>query len=131
MTYQEFKQGERFTVWGKEFTLGALDAKQRFTADILAKIGYSDKTQMVRISYSKISEDIYVLRDSERYPCFDSSDYAYEDRYYRYYYFCRSLEEVKTLGVRIRETWNKLGYQTPIVFAHDSREKAGFRLYME
>ena len=131
MTRQDFKRGESFTVWGKEFTLGKLDGMKRSTANILVKLLYSDKTQMETITYVKISENIYVLRDSERYPCFDSSDYAYEDRFYRYYYFCRSLEEVKTLGVRIRETSGRLGYQVPVVKADDSREKAGFSLYLE
>lgn len=30
---------------------------------------------------------LHVLEIYERYPCFDSSDYAYEDRYYRNFFF--------------------------------------------
>ena len=37
---------------------------------------------------------VYVELDSELYPCFDSSDYAYEDRYYCNFVFGRSKEEV-------------------------------------
>ena len=39
-------------------------------------------------------EGVYVELDSEHYPCFDSSDYAYEDRYYYNFVFGRSKEEV-------------------------------------
>ena len=39
-------------------------------------------------------EGVYVELDSELYPCFDSSDYAYEDRYYCNFVFGRSKEEV-------------------------------------
>lgn len=30
---------------------------------------------------------LHVLEIYERYPCFDASDYAYEDRYYRNFFF--------------------------------------------
>ena len=30
---------------------------------------------------------LHILEVYERYPCFDSSDYAYEDRYFRNYFF--------------------------------------------
>ncbi|MDR0829127.1 MAG: hypothetical protein LBN95_03330, partial [Prevotellaceae bacterium] len=33
---------------------------------------------------------------SRRYPCFDSYDYANENRYYNVFYLCRSIEEMQT-----------------------------------
>lgn len=30
---------------------------------------------------------LHILEVYERYPCFDSSDYAYEDRYFKNYFF--------------------------------------------
>ncbi len=38
-------------------------------------------------------EGVYVRQDSKGYPCFDSSDYAYEDRSYWNFVFARSAEE--------------------------------------
>lgn len=40
-------------------------------------------------------EGVYVGKDFERYPCFDSSDYAYENRYYWNFVFAQSEEELK------------------------------------
>lgn len=41
------------------------------------------------------NKGVYVGEDSERYPCFDSSDYAYENRYYWNFVFAHSKEELK------------------------------------
>ncbi len=38
--------------------------------------------------------DNYVLTKCEAYPCFDSSDRMYENRFYNSYLLCTSLEEV-------------------------------------
>ena len=41
--------------------------------------------------YSPWAKDIYgrtVLSVAERFPCFDSSDYLYEDRYFRWFLLC-------------------------------------------
>ena len=38
--------------------------------------------------------DNYVLTKCEAYPCFDSSDRMYENRFYNSYMLCTSLEEV-------------------------------------
>ena len=38
---------------------------------------------------------VYVGVQMERYPCFDSSDYAYENRYYTHFVFAHSQEELK------------------------------------
>jgi len=41
--------------------------------------------------------DVYIQEECELYPCFDSSDYKYEDRYYQYYFFrpCPKIEDGK------------------------------------
>ena len=38
---------------------------------------------------------VYVGVQMERYPCFDSFDYAYENRYYTHFVFARSKEELE------------------------------------
>lgn len=39
-------------------------------------------------------DGVYVGEDSERYPCFDSDDYATEDRFYWNFVFSTSKEEM-------------------------------------
>jgi len=40
-------------------------------------------------------EGVYVGMDAELYPCFDSSDYAYEDRFFCNFVFARSKEQLQ------------------------------------
>lgn len=50
------------------------------------------------INYAKsgeAKEGVYVGADSEAYPCFDSSDYAYEDRRYWNFVFAMSRAELE------------------------------------
>lgn len=35
----------------------------------------------------------YIIERSQRFPCFDASDYAYENRYYRNFLICSSKQE--------------------------------------
>jgi len=41
--------------------------------------------------------DVYIKEECELYPCFDSSDYKYENRFYQYYFFrpCPKKEDEK------------------------------------
>lgn len=48
----------------------------------------------------KPKRGVYVGTDSRMYPCFDSSDYMYEDRYYWNFVFAKSWEE---LNGKLRE----------------------------
>lgn len=41
-------------------------------------------------------EGVYVGMDAELYPCFDSSDYAYEDRFFWNFVFARSKEKLQS-----------------------------------
>ena len=43
----------------------------------------------------KPKEGVYVGEDSKRYPCFDSSDYAYESRRFTNLVFAKSKEELE------------------------------------
>ena len=54
--------------------------------------GVKDMIKHARDSVSK--EGVYVAEDSQRYPCFDSSDAMYENRYYTNLVFARSKDEM-------------------------------------
>lgn len=65
--------------------------KDDFTA---AGMRYRDIGQLMsrRDGSGDWTADIYgreVLMMAERFPCFDSSDYLYEDRYFRWFYLCQ------------------------------------------
>ena len=50
---------------------------------------------MIEHAWKKIPKNgVYVGVDSERYPCFDSEDSMYEDRYFTNLVFAESQEEV-------------------------------------
>jgi len=52
--------------------------------------------ELRKVALSKKQKDgIYVGIKLERYPCFDSSDYAYENRYYTHFVFARSKKELE------------------------------------
>jgi len=38
-------------------------------------------------------QNLFLIRD-ESYPCFDSSDRLYENRYYHYLFYCKDREEL-------------------------------------
>lgn len=75
-------------------------------------------------------EDLYgrkVLCTKERFPCFDSSDYLYENRYYRWY-FIREGDSVSQ--VYVADDWDKV-YVTEDVqnmesWAWDRMKATGF-----
>lgn len=55
----------------------------------LAGKTYKDLNHFLRKTNDEWAEDIYgrrVLCTKERYPCFDSDDYLYETRYFRWYF---------------------------------------------
>jgi hypothetical protein len=75
---------ERFEINGKmyEFTTDLLLKKVTVIPDMNYKFDvYRDK-------YCN-----YVLRKCESYPCFDSSDRMYENRFYGSYMICTSMDE--------------------------------------
>lgn len=50
----------------------------------------------------KPKDGVYVGEDSERYPCFDSDDYASENRYYWNFVFAGSAAELEAKLKRLK-----------------------------
>ena len=51
--------------------------------------------EMKEHARKRIPKDgVYVGEDSQLYPCFDSEDYMYENRYFTNLVFAKSLEEI-------------------------------------
>ncbi|MFZ4549310.1 MAG: hypothetical protein ACOYN4_17820 [Bacteroidales bacterium] len=68
----------------------------------------------------------YILRFCQLFPCFDSSDRMYENRYYRRYMICRSMEEANekyTFILSQNEHFNDINYNSaflaPLIYADD------------
>lgn len=73
----------------------------------MKEFGYKEKIQILGATFSSVHDIIHcavkhiakdgvsVGEDSERYPCFDSEDYADEDRRYWNFVFARSEDELK------------------------------------
>lgn len=73
----------------------------------MKKIKNTEKIHVLGTTFKNIGEAIayavhgepkdgvYVGEDSQRYPCFDSDDYATEDRYYWNLVFAKSEGELK------------------------------------
>lgn len=53
---------------------------------------YHDIKDLLRLSQSKKQPNV-ILERKRLFPCFDSSDYAHENRYFRNFLFCVSQEE--------------------------------------
>ena len=49
--------------------------------------GLSDLLEASYESYQRMAAEPYIVRRTESYPCFDSSDYAYENRFYQTFFF--------------------------------------------
>lgn len=71
--------------------------------------GVKDMIEHARKGMPK--DGVYVGEDSQPYPCFDSEDYLYEDRYYTNLVFAKSREELKRkLGILKRMNQQKCNY---------------------
>lgn len=56
---------------------------------------FSGVSELKKVALSKNPKNgVYVGAQMERYPYFDSSDYAYENRYYTHFVFARSYEDL-------------------------------------
>jgi len=85
MTTKVININDTFEVLGYRFA-GLLDVRK--AVEISSDIPYSgDKPYITTNAPKTRIPGIHVLEVYERYPCFDSSDYAYEDRYYRSFFF--------------------------------------------
>lgn len=57
---------------------------------------FSGVSELKKVALSRNPKNgVYVGVQMERYPCFDSSDYAYENRYYTHFVFARSKGELE------------------------------------
>ena len=72
---KKFKNNETIVVLGASFN------------------GVKDIIEHARKRMTK--DGVYVGEDSQLYPCFDSEDYMYENRYYTNLVFAKSLEEIE------------------------------------
>lgn len=85
---------------------------------------------------SNLAHGFLVVHESELYPCFDSSDDMYENRFYHWFFICRTYWELFALKKRLRNreiplrqlfdpsglrNWESLyaGLYTPMVFCED------------
>ena len=51
--------------------------------------------EMIEHARKRIPKDgVFVGEDSQHYPCFDSEDYMYENRYFTNLVFAKSIEEI-------------------------------------
>lgn len=51
--------------------------------------------EMIEHARKRMPKDgVYVGEDSQLYPCFDSEDYMYENRYFTNLVFAKSIEEI-------------------------------------
>lgn len=66
-------------------------------------VSFKGVKDMTRHALDNIPKDgVFVGIDARRYPCFDSSDYAYEDRYYTNLVFAKSKEELDEKMARLK-----------------------------
>jgi len=70
----------------------------------------------------------YILRFCQLFPCFDSSDRMYENRYHKRYMICQSMEEAiekHTFIISQNEHFNDINsnsrYLAPLVYVDDER----------
>ena len=70
----------------------------------------------------------FVLLDTKLYPCFDSSDRMYENRYYRWYIISDSLESMYEKrrflieGDRFNPKYDD-SFLAPLVYADDGKDE--------
>ena len=68
--------------------------KNNETIEVLGA-SFNGVKDMIVHARKRIPKDgVYVGEDSQRYPCFDSEDYMYENRYFTNLVFAKSIEEI-------------------------------------
>ena len=82
--------------------------KNNETIEVLGA-SFNGVKDMIEHARKRIPKDgVYVGEDSQRYPCFDSEDYMYENRYFTNLVFAKSLEEIEE-KLRILKQVKKYG----------------------
>lgn len=121
---------------------GTIKSSRRFSNDQIKVTVYYDKQRPFMVDnrfYSGIGSlrhGFLVVHESERYPCFDASDDMYENRFYHWFFICRTYKELFTLKRRLQNreiplrqlfdpsglsNWEKLytGLYTPMAYCED------------
>ena len=98
------------------------------------KIAYNREITIFNVEFNGIEEikeyalkgvakdGVYVAEDSQSYPCFDSSDFAYENRSFWNFIFARNREElerkIKILkSIHYKDNYKKLtGKLAPMAY---------------
>lgn len=66
-------------------------------------VSFKGVKDMICHAIDNVPKDgVFVGIDAKRYPCFDSSDYAYENRYYTNLVFAKSQEELDEKMARVK-----------------------------
>lgn len=86
----EVREGEIFTLAGEKYVI-----TEKRLAPAGTNAGDLELVRFDKMWYYLIGENRYVLYDSRLYPCFDFDDRMYENRHYRVFYLCRSMQEMK------------------------------------
>ncbi len=50
-----------------------------------------------------LSDGIFVVHESSRFPCFDESDELYETRYYHWYFICETWKQAHSIRKQLHE----------------------------
>ena len=87
------------------------------------KIAYNRKITIFDVEFNGIEEikeyalkgvakdGVYVAEDSQSYPCFDSSDFAYENRSFWNFIFARNREELERKNKILKSIHYKDNYK--------------------
>ena len=68
--------------------------KNNETIEVLGA-SFNGVKDMIEHARKRIPKDgVFVGEDSQHYPCFDSEDYMYENRYFTNLVFAKSIEEI-------------------------------------
>lgn len=84
-----------------------LGDRKVFEDDILRVSVYDDKNKAFSVGNRQyrgicsLRSGLLVIHEAKLYPCFDSSDYLYENRYYHWFLFCSSLKQAAALRKQI------------------------------
>lgn len=85
MTTKEININDTFEVLGHRFA-GLQDVRK--AVEISSNIPYCEDKPYITTDAPKTRiPGVYVLEVYEGYPCFDSSDYAFENRFFRNFFF--------------------------------------------
>ncbi|GHT28781.1 hypothetical protein AGMMS49574_03770 [Bacteroidia bacterium] len=107
MTKTTYKKGTTFYIAGKEYFMKGKMVQSKNLPKRSEPQYWEMRKKMKELvknagddsCYYMLDADTYILYRMERYPCFDESDWDCENRYYKEFFFCFSLEEFEAKRV--------------------------------